>query len=46
LEALNEDGTYRKSVFLDTIGEAYIPIAFRLAAKYAKGSKLFCKYMD
>jgi endo-1,4-beta-xylanase len=40
---LNEDGTYRKSVFLDTIGEAYIPIAFRLAAKYAKGSKLFCK---
>ncbi|KAJ4343110.1 hypothetical protein N0V95_006758 [Ascochyta clinopodiicola] len=40
-EALNEDGTYRKSVFLDTIGEAYIPIAFRLAAKYAKGSKLF-----
>lgn len=40
-EALNEDGTYRKSVFLDTIGEAYIPIAFRLAAKYAKGSKLY-----
>lgn len=40
-EALNEDGTYRESVFLDTIGEAYIPIAFRLAAKYAKGSKLF-----
>lgn len=37
-EALNEDGTYRESVFLDTIGEAYIPIAFRLAAKYAKGS--------
>ncbi|KAG9205950.1 hypothetical protein G6514_006228 [Epicoccum nigrum] len=40
-EALNEDGTYRESVFLDTIGEAYIPIAFRLAAKYAKGSKLY-----
>ncbi|KAF9691685.1 hypothetical protein EKO04_010210 [Ascochyta lentis] len=40
-EALNENGTYRSSVFLDTIGEAYIPIAFRLAAKYAKGSKLY-----
>ena len=40
-EALNEDGTYRKSVFLDTIGEAYIPIAFRLARKYAKSSKLY-----
>lgn len=40
-EALEEDGTYRKSVWLDTIGEAYIPIAFRFAAKYAKGSKLF-----
>ncbi|KAF1923972.1 glycoside hydrolase family 10 protein [Didymella exigua CBS 183.55] len=34
-EALNENGTYRKSVFLDTIGEAYIPIAFKLARKYA-----------
>ncbi len=40
-EALNEDGTYRKSVFYETIGEAYIPISFRLAAKYAKGSKLY-----
>lgn len=43
-EALNEDGTYRKSVFLDTIGEAYIPIAFKLAKKYAGNAKLFCTF--
>lgn len=44
-EALNEDGTYRKSVWLDTIGEAYIPIAFRLAKKYA-GSRTELFYND
>lgn len=40
-EALNEDGTYRSSVFYDTIGEAFIPIAFRLAKKYAPKALLF-----
>jgi endo-1,4-beta-xylanase len=38
--ALEEDGTYRKSVWYNTIGEAFIPIAFRFAAKYTS-SKLF-----
>jgi endo-1,4-beta-xylanase len=36
-EALNENGTYRSSVWYDTIGEAFLPIAFRLAKKYNKG---------
>ncbi|KAL6708295.1 hypothetical protein ACN47E_003219 [Coniothyrium glycines] len=41
-EALNEDGTYRESVWYTTIGEAYLPIAFRLARKYNKGkAKLY-----
>jgi len=42
-EALNENGTYRESVWYNTIGEAYIPIAFRLAKKYDNKAKLFCK---
>jgi len=32
-EALNEDGTLRKSVFLDTYGKDYLTLAFKLAAK-------------
>lgn len=32
-EALNEDGTLRKSVFLDTYGKEYLTNAFKLAAK-------------
>ena len=32
-EALNEDGTLRKSVFLNTLGESYLADAFKLAAK-------------
>lgn len=41
-EALNENGTYRSSVWLNTIGEAYLPIAFRLAKKYDNKAKLYC----
>ncbi|KAI5248090.1 endo-1,4-beta-xylanase [Aureobasidium subglaciale] len=44
-EALEEDGTYRNSVFYKTVGEAFIPISFRLAAKYA-GSKTKLYYND
>jgi len=32
-EALNEDGTLRKSVFLNTLGERYLVDAFKLAEK-------------
>ncbi len=32
-EALNEDGTYRKSVFLRTLGEQFLVDAFKLAAQ-------------
>jgi endo-1,4-beta-xylanase len=40
-EALKEDGTYRSSPFYDTIGEAFIPIAFKFAKKYSPKSELF-----
>jgi endo-1,4-beta-xylanase len=40
-EALNENGTYRSSVWYDTIGEAFLPIAFRLANKYNGHADLF-----
>ncbi|RMZ67188.1 Endo-14-beta-xylanase 2 [Pyrenophora seminiperda CCB06] len=40
-EALNEDGTYRESVWYNTIGEAYLPIAFRFANKYRAKADLF-----
>jgi len=40
-EALNENGTYRSSVWYDTIGEAFIPIAFKLARKYDDQAQLY-----
>lgn len=40
-EALNEDGTYRSSPFYDTIGEAFLPIAFKYAKQASPKSELF-----
>ena len=40
-EALNEDGTLRKSIFLDKLGDDYIVEAFRLAQKAAPHTKLY-----
>jgi endo-1,4-beta-xylanase len=40
-EALNEDGTLRKDVFLDKLGDNYIVEAFRLAQKASPHSKLY-----
>jgi endo-1,4-beta-xylanase len=40
-EALNEDGTLRKSVFLDKLGPDYIVEAFRLAEKASPNTELY-----
>ncbi|MGN6533401.1 MAG: endo-1,4-beta-xylanase [Ginsengibacter sp.] len=40
-EALNEDGTLRKDIFLDKLGDDYIVEAFRLAQKASPHSKLY-----
>ena len=40
-EALNEDGTLRKSIFLDKLGDNYIVEAFRLAQKASPNSQLY-----
>lgn len=40
-EALNDDGTLRKTPFLDALGEDYIALSFTLAAKAAPGAELY-----
>lgn len=40
-EALNEDGTYRESIFYTTLGEEYIKLAFSTAAKVDPDVKLY-----
>lgn len=40
-EALNEDGTMRKSIFLDRMGEGFVTEAFRLAEKASPGTELY-----
>jgi endo-1,4-beta-xylanase len=40
-EALNEDGTFRQSVFFQTLGSAFIPLAFRAAAAADPRAKLY-----
>ena len=40
-EPLNEEGTMRKDVFLDALGEDYVVEAFRLAQKAAPHTKLY-----
>ncbi|KAF3055970.1 Endo-1,4-beta-xylanase D [Daldinia childiae] len=40
-EALNEDGTYRESVFYNVLGEEFIKLAFSTAAKIDPDAKLY-----
>jgi endo-1,4-beta-xylanase len=40
-EALEEDGTYRKSVFYNVLGEEYIKLAFKTAARVDPKAKLY-----
>jgi endo-1,4-beta-xylanase len=40
-EALNEDGTMRKDIFLEKLGDDYVVEAFRLAQKAAPHTKLY-----
>jgi endo-1,4-beta-xylanase len=40
-EALNEDGTMRKSVFLNYLGDNFVTDAFRLAQEASPGTELY-----
>lgn len=40
-EALNEDGSYRESLFYQTLGDEYIRVAFRAAAAADPGARLY-----
>ncbi|KAH6641346.1 glycoside hydrolase family 10 protein, partial [Chaetomium tenue] len=40
-EALSEDGTLRPSIFLTTLGAAYIPLSFTIAARADPTAKLY-----
>ena len=40
-EALNDNGTYRSDIWYDTIGPAFIPIAFQAAAAADPSAKLY-----
>jgi endo-1,4-beta-xylanase len=40
-EALNEDGSMRKSLFFEKLGEDYVVNAFKLAEKAAPGTELY-----
>lgn len=40
-EALNEDGTMRKSIFLDKLGDGFVTEAFRLAEKASPNTELY-----
>lgn len=40
-EALNEDGTMRKSIFLEKLGEDFVTEAFRLTEKVSPGTELY-----
>ena len=40
-EALEEDGTYRKSLFYNILGEEYIKLAFKTASRVDPSAKLY-----
>lgn len=42
-EALNDDGTWRTSVFYNTMGTSYLPVAFAAAAAADPAAKLYCQ---
>ncbi|KAK4191293.1 glycoside hydrolase superfamily [Podospora australis] len=40
-EALNEDGSFRPSIFLEVLGPGYIPLSFQFAAQADPEAKLY-----
>ncbi|MDC6403779.1 MULTISPECIES: endo-1,4-beta-xylanase [Maribacter] len=40
-EALNEDGTLRNSIFLEKMGDEYLPLAFKWTSEVDPNAKLF-----